>query len=347
MRPRGKRLLHILLSAPAVVLLTVATTPITHAQAAHLATPPKPYVIVIDPGHGGSPNPKDPNQLFDPGAIGVNGVLEKDVTLDVSKRLAKLLDAYHVDAELTRTSDVYMSIAARSAFAIAKKADLFVSVHENSFTDAGATGSLVLYPNSGDLNYATDLANSVEQAEAPDGISNVGTRLDNDWWISLPMPAAVAESAFLSNPQEAALLATEPFRQTIAEGIFNGLLTYLPSIKTRSAQIAKYDAAQASAAAAERGKPKPTVATRGGASPLLWVFAIALAFVGFRYRQVWVPAAAGTLKRGFSRGMRSRHRVELRRRRASVRERALAGRSRPVSTHAGRRPRSVYDELTF
>src|SRR4029077_18154976 len=128
MRQRGNRFLHILLCAPAAVLLTVASTPITPAQAASQPAPPKPYVIVVDPGHGGSPDNNHPNQLFDPGAIGVNGVLEKDVTLDVSKRLATLLKAYHVDVELTRSTDVYMSIDARSSFAIAKKANLFVSV---------------------------------------------------------------------------------------------------------------------------------------------------------------------------------------------------------------------------
>jgi len=349
MRPRGNRLLHVLLSAPAAVLLTVATTPITHAQAAHATAPPKPYVIVIDPGHGGSPNNNDPNQLFDPGAIGVNGVLEKDVTLDVSKRLAALLQSYHVDTELTRSTDVYMSIDDRSAFAIAKKADLFVSVHEDSYTDASATGSLVLYPNDNDLNYATDLANSVATAEAPEGISNVGTRLDDNWWIHLPMPAAVVESAYLSNPQEAALLATESFRQTIAQGIFNGLLAYQPDIKTRAAQIDKANAAEAAAAAAAAkvAKTKPPLSSGGGTSPLFWIFAVTLAFFGFRYRRVWVPVAAEMVERGVSLSARNRHHLELRRRRASVRARVLEGRVRPLTTQPVRRVRSVYDELTF
>jgi N-acetylmuramoyl-L-alanine amidase len=349
MRPRGNRLLHVLLSAPAAVLLTVASTPITHAQAAQATTPPKPYVIVIDPGHGGSPDNNHPNQLFDPGAIGVNGVLEKDVTLDISKRLATLLKAYHVDAQLTRTTDVYMSIDARSNFAIAKKADLFVSVHEDSYTDGSATGSLVLYPNNSDLNYATDLANSVGQAEASSGITNVGTRLDDNWWIHLPMPAAVVESAYLSNPQEAALLATAPFRQTVAQGIFNGLLTYLPAIKSRSAQIDTANAAEAAAAAAtaELVKPNRHAISGGGGSPLMWIFAITFGFLGFRYRQVWVPTAAEIVERGFSFTRRNRHRLELRRRRASVRARVLEGRARPLITRPIRRARSVYDELTF
>jgi N-acetylmuramoyl-L-alanine amidase len=77
--------------------------------------------VVIDPGHGGA----------DPGATS-SGVAEKDVTLDVARRLKDLLVAQKVAASLTREGDTTLSLRDRVAFANSKKADLFVSIHVNS-----------------------------------------------------------------------------------------------------------------------------------------------------------------------------------------------------------------------
>ena len=85
--------------------------------------------IVLDPGHGGN----------DPGAQGVDGVLEKDVTLALAKQLKRRLeDGLHAEVILTRGSDVTRSLAERTAFATARGADLFVSIH----TNADAAGRL-------------------------------------------------------------------------------------------------------------------------------------------------------------------------------------------------------------
>ncbi len=79
--------------------------------------------IVIDPGHGGK----------DPGAIGVTGLEEKKVALDIARRLAPILrKALRATVFLTREKDVFLSLEARTAFANAKKADLFISIHANS-----------------------------------------------------------------------------------------------------------------------------------------------------------------------------------------------------------------------
>jgi N-acetylmuramoyl-L-alanine amidase len=79
--------------------------------------------IVIDPGHGGR----------DPGAIGANGTKEKDITLDVARRLKKKLDAlnrFHV--LMTRKTDRTLSLAKRVDFAKSHSADIFISIHVNS-----------------------------------------------------------------------------------------------------------------------------------------------------------------------------------------------------------------------
>lgn len=87
--------------------------------------------IAIDAGHGGR----------DPGAIGKNGLKEKDVTLDIAKRLAKIVkERLKCDVVMTRDSDVFVELDARPAIARAKKADLFVSIHTNASRKRTARG---------------------------------------------------------------------------------------------------------------------------------------------------------------------------------------------------------------
>lgn len=94
--------------------------------------------IVIDPGHGG----------HDTGTIGPNGLLEKDLVLDVSKRLGKLLEArLGADVIFTRRDDTFIPLETRTSIANQEQADLFVSVHANSSHDADARGVETYYLN--------------------------------------------------------------------------------------------------------------------------------------------------------------------------------------------------------
>jgi len=97
---------------------------------------PAPYpgrirTIVIDAGHGGK----------DPGAIGPNGLMEKDVALEIAKRLkAKLENKMNCKVLLTRTTDKFLELDERTMFANSVNADLFVSVHLNASRDRSARG---------------------------------------------------------------------------------------------------------------------------------------------------------------------------------------------------------------
>jgi N-acetylmuramoyl-L-alanine amidase len=92
--------------------------------------------IVIDPGHGGK----------DPGARGAYGVVEKDLTLDISRRLArKLKDRLGFDVTLTRQSDEYVSLGRRKDVANRLEADLFVSIHANAAKNRRARGIETYY----------------------------------------------------------------------------------------------------------------------------------------------------------------------------------------------------------
>ncbi len=106
-------------------------------------------VIVIDPGHGGK----------DTGAIGVRKVREKDLVLQLSRRLAKELKKI-IDAEiiLTRSNDKFITLDQRDEIAIAKKADAFLSIHANSAKRKEANGIEIYYLNDGSDEAANRLA---------------------------------------------------------------------------------------------------------------------------------------------------------------------------------------------
>ena len=94
--------------------------------------------IVIDPGHGG----------HDTGTIGPDGLLEKELVLDVSKRLGKLLAArLGAEVAFTRRDDTFIPLETRTAIANQAQADLFVSVHANSSRDPDARGVETYYLN--------------------------------------------------------------------------------------------------------------------------------------------------------------------------------------------------------
>ena len=98
---------------------------------------------MIDPGHGG----------YDPGTQSSAGVAEKDLALQIATRLKAALEARGIRAELTRSTDVFISLAERTRIANSAGADLFVSIHLNSSPNPDTTGIEVYY-----LNNTTDRA---------------------------------------------------------------------------------------------------------------------------------------------------------------------------------------------
>ncbi|HXK00936.1 MAG TPA: N-acetylmuramoyl-L-alanine amidase [Verrucomicrobiae bacterium] len=105
--------------------------------------------IVIDPGHGG----------HDTGTLGVKGLLEKDLVLDVAQRVGKLIEE-RLNAEViyTRTDDTFVPLQERTALANEKKADLFLSIHANSSPLPKVAGIETFYLNFTDSKEALDVA---------------------------------------------------------------------------------------------------------------------------------------------------------------------------------------------
>jgi len=120
--------------------------------------------VVIDPGHGG----------HDAGSTGATGLVEKDVTLDVARRLATLLEtSLGSEVILTRSEDVYVSPEQRTAIANRHHADLFISIHANSSTLRTASGVETYYLNFTTSAEALEVA-ARENASSERSVSDLG-----------------------------------------------------------------------------------------------------------------------------------------------------------------------------
>lgn len=172
--------------------------------------------IVIDPGHGGS----------DPGAIGPSGLQEKEITLKVSLKVRDMLMAQGYTVIMTRTTDTYLSLQERCDVANNAEADLFISIHCNSFSDPSANGTETFsYTTTG---IGAQAAKSIQsKLVAALGLRNRGHKTADFYVLrNTNMPAALTELAFISNPKEEALLKTEDFQTKSAKAIVDGILGY-------------------------------------------------------------------------------------------------------------------------
>ena len=201
----------------------------------------KPYVIVLDPGHGG----------YDGGANG-NGVNEKDLTLKIAKYCKKYLEQQgNAKVYMTRNDDTYVSLAGRVDYAASVNANLFVSIHLNS---GGGYGAEVYYPNS---NYRSDigsegktLAQSVQDELIALGIYSRGIKIRNSQDSKYPdgstqdyyaviqrskragFPGIIIEHAFIDNSNDfSAYLNSEEKLDRLGKADANGILKYIKTGK--------------------------------------------------------------------------------------------------------------------
>jgi N-acetylmuramoyl-L-alanine amidase len=189
---------------PALIVLALVAAP-------SLAAAQK---IVIDPGHGGS----------DPGGTG-NSMLEKNVVLDVSKRFRQLLDADTADTSgggtwtslITRTTDVYVSLAARSDYSNSNGADRFMCIHSNAFSDPSANGTETY--SFTDTGTGAQLRGLVqEEVLKVWHLTNRGNKTANFAVLrDTACPAELHELAFITNTTDAQHLASATERQKAAE----------------------------------------------------------------------------------------------------------------------------------
>lgn len=173
--------------------------------------PTDKYTVVLDAGHGGVQS-----------GCAFDGVLEKDITLAVTLLAAEKLRAEGVTVILTREDDTDVSLDRRCQIANDASADLFVSIHCNSYEDSSVSGFEGYYHNG---TKGKRLAEYILAAANALGVKTRRVKDENYQVIrDTTMPAALMEIGFLSNPAERARLQTEEYQTTIAQAIADGVL---------------------------------------------------------------------------------------------------------------------------
>ena len=182
-------------------------------------------IITIDPGHGGS----------DPGAVGNKGTLEKNITLEISKRLKEFLQEKGAIVYMTRTTDREVAgpgasdvdeLQARINVAEKHNSDLFISVHINSSVNKKVGGfSTYYYPKT---KFDGKIAKSIQDnLTANYGRDNLGLREANFYVIKrCTMPATLLELCFISNKKEEKLMGGNWFQTKTANLIAEGIENY-------------------------------------------------------------------------------------------------------------------------
>lgn len=186
------------------------------------------YLVVIDAGHGG----------YDPGAKYKEQLKEKDLNLDIAKRLNTLLKNAGVETVMTRDSDVFVELHERANIANELKADLFVSIHNNWIDSPSYGGTMTLYYPDDDNGNPDATRKEYAQIVQNELLKSLGTtdrkiipRPNLVVLNSTEMPAVLAEIAFLSNSSDRQKLLTDSFKQSAAQGLFNGVEKVLGKIK--------------------------------------------------------------------------------------------------------------------
>jgi N-acetylmuramoyl-L-alanine amidase len=170
-----------------------------------------PVTVVIDAGHGG----------YDRGGIPGQSVSEKDMTLDVARRLRSVLAASGYRVVMTRDSDVFVPLGTRCAIANSYRNAIFVSVHFNSATRRGASGIETYFYSRDSLSLASAIHHYVAGGAPSD---NRGVRRRGYYVLRRTnMPAVLVECGFLTNPTEAAYAQNASYRQKLAEAIAAGV----------------------------------------------------------------------------------------------------------------------------
>lgn len=204
--------------------------------------------VVIDPGHGGR----------DEGARG-HGLVEKDLTLDLAKRVDKRLHAVGFPTILTRSDDRFVTLFDRAAIGNRPDDALFVSLHFNKGADSSASGVETFYetekvppesawtwigffnkPDTSSCESGETLAGYVQTSLVlrTDAANRGIKRRDLFVCRHVRGPSVLIEAGFMSNPVEARMLANAGYRERLATSVVEGVMSYVKS-RPRTAEPAR------------------------------------------------------------------------------------------------------------
>jgi len=199
----------------------------------------KPFaVVVLDPGHGGQ----------DSGAM-CGGVMEKDLTLDIARRVDRLLDSEGIATLMTRVGDSYVPLADRAAFGNRVNDSIFISIHFNEDNKPVASGVETYYaahqiasgsilaswlpffsrpPSNSPKPESQSLAGFIQEALVARTHSvDRGTQAKQFFVIAnITSPAVLIEGGFITNKDELSKLVSEDYRDQLAAAVADGILRY-------------------------------------------------------------------------------------------------------------------------
>ena len=185
----------------------------------------KEYTVVLDAGHGSS----------DSGKVGINGVLEKDINLSISKKTKKYLEEKGIRVVMTRDKDESLAegengnrkvqdMKARVKRINDTKPDLAVSIHQHSYHEESIHGAQVFYyehSESGEKD--ARILQEALLAVDPDNTRQVKANTTYYLLKRTEVPILIVECGFLSNQEEAEKLASEDYQKELAKAIANGI----------------------------------------------------------------------------------------------------------------------------
>ena len=190
--------------------------------------------IVVDAGHGGE----------DGGAVGVNGLVEKEVNLAIATALAQELRAHQFTVVMVREGDYAVGDSSLPTVAQRKRSDtqrrlqmveeagdcLLISIHQNHFSQSQYKGAQMFYsPNHKESALLAEaLRQSVVESLQPENTRQNKEAGEEIYLLNhCPVPGVLVECGFLSNPEEAQLLGQESYQKEMAAALYNGIIAFL------------------------------------------------------------------------------------------------------------------------
>ena len=187
-------------------------------------------VVVVDAGHGGR----------DPGKVGVDGCLEKDLNLEIAKKVQAILEQQDIKVIMIRDTDKGLyeeqtsnkkvqDMKNRCALINETEPDCVVSIHQNSYHEEYVSGAQVFYYSSSAEGKALAEALQSELVSYADPENHRQAKANDSYYLlkKTEAPIAIVECGFLSNWEEAAKLQDDGYQSRVAWAVSMGILTYL------------------------------------------------------------------------------------------------------------------------
>lgn len=190
-------------------------------------------IVLIDAGHGGA----------DPGKVGINGALEKDINLSVAFLVKKYLEQQDVTVVMTRNGDEGLyreespnkkieDLKNRLALIDASGAVLAVSIHQNSYTSEKVSGAQVFYYETSKQGEKAAVIVQEQLRKGVDETNDRKAKKNGSYYLlkKSSVPTIIVECGFLSNGEEADKLTQEDYQEKMAWNISLGILQYLNDV---------------------------------------------------------------------------------------------------------------------